>query len=191
MAANIPPASFAQLAASFSRFPPRLRRSYASVRFPSPSSQFLLRTFLITIILFVPSRLRAQAYFGTVSGVLMDASGAVVEGASVMLSAEPDVEGGPGEPDHRSGSAGREHPDRGCGDGSIRKRFRLPGPAGRCGLLGNLTGIWFLLWGWIRGESGDCGHAGLRHSRPLRRNGPHNCCFSQPRTDLTRPCDKA
>src|SRR5215472_17497953 len=59
----------------------------ASVPLPR-SSQFLLWTFLTIISLFVPSPVRAQAYFGTVSGELTDASGAMVAGASVMLSDE-------------------------------------------------------------------------------------------------------
>jgi len=52
------------------------------------SSQFLLFTVLITLSMLAPSPLRAQAYFGTVSGELTDASGAVVQGANVMLSDE-------------------------------------------------------------------------------------------------------
>ena len=40
-------------------------------------SQFLLCIFLITAVLFMPSWVCAQAYFGTVSGELTDASGAV------------------------------------------------------------------------------------------------------------------
>jgi hypothetical protein len=43
---------------------------------------------LITLMLLVPSLARGQAYFGTVSGELTDSSGAVVQGASVMLSDE-------------------------------------------------------------------------------------------------------
>src|SRR6516225_1686544 len=53
-----------------------------------PRSWLLFHTFLIIISLFVPSLLRAQAYFGTVGGALTDASGALVQGASVMLSDE-------------------------------------------------------------------------------------------------------
>lgn len=59
----------------------------ASISVPR-SSRFLLPTFLLIIALFVPSRVRAQAYFGTVSGALTDASGALLPGASVMLSDE-------------------------------------------------------------------------------------------------------
>src|SRR5215469_4405885 len=59
----------------------------ASVSVPR-SSQFLLLIVLITIALFVPSPVRAQAYFGTVSGELTDASGAMVAGANVRLSDE-------------------------------------------------------------------------------------------------------
>ena len=53
-----------------------------------PRSWLLFHTFLIIISLFVPSLLRAQAYFGTVGGALTDASGALVQGARVMLSDE-------------------------------------------------------------------------------------------------------
>ncbi len=45
--------------------------------------QFLLCTLLIASALLMPSLLSAQAYFGTVSGELTDATGAVVPGASV------------------------------------------------------------------------------------------------------------
>src|SRR3954464_6807263 len=48
-------------------------------------SQFLLCIFLITAVLFMPSWVCAQAYFGTVSGELTDASGAVIPGATVTL----------------------------------------------------------------------------------------------------------
>jgi hypothetical protein len=48
-------------------------------------SQFLLCIFLIAIALSVPTRVCAQAYFGTVSGELTDASGAVIPGATVTL----------------------------------------------------------------------------------------------------------
>ena len=47
--------------------------------------QFLLCTLLIASALLMPSLLCAQAYFGTVSGELTDASGAVIPGASVTL----------------------------------------------------------------------------------------------------------
>jgi len=48
----------------------------------------MLWAYFIAIALVAPSLLCAQAYFGTVSGELTDASGAVVQGASVMLSDE-------------------------------------------------------------------------------------------------------
>ncbi|HTT19295.1 MAG TPA: carboxypeptidase regulatory-like domain-containing protein [Candidatus Sulfotelmatobacter sp.] len=60
----------------------------ASVSLPRRASQVLLSSVLIAIALFVPSHVCAQAYFGTVSGELTDASGAVIAGASVMLSDE-------------------------------------------------------------------------------------------------------
>jgi hypothetical protein len=47
--------------------------------------QFLFCTFLIASALLMPSLLCAQAYFGTVSGELTDATGAVIPGASVTL----------------------------------------------------------------------------------------------------------
>ena len=47
--------------------------------------QFLFCTLLIASALLMPSLLCAQAYFGTVSGELTDASGAVIPGASVTL----------------------------------------------------------------------------------------------------------
>jgi hypothetical protein len=60
----------------------------ASVSLLRRFSQFLLITCLIAIALLLPSLVCAQAYFGTVSGELTDASGAVIQGASVMLSDE-------------------------------------------------------------------------------------------------------
>ncbi len=48
----------------------------------------LLCRLLITTALLLPAHVWAQAYFGTVSGELTDASGAVVQGATVMLSDE-------------------------------------------------------------------------------------------------------
>ena len=60
----------------------------ASVPLPRCFSHVLLCTVLITLTLLVPSMVRGQAYFGTVSGELTDASGAVVQGANVMLSDE-------------------------------------------------------------------------------------------------------
>jgi hypothetical protein len=65
----------------------------ASIFLPR-SSQFLLRTFLLTIVLFVPSLVRAQAYFGTVSGALMDASGAVLVLAKPFASALTEYQSG-------------------------------------------------------------------------------------------------
>jgi len=58
----------------------------ASVSIPRRSFHTL--PVLITLMLLVPSLARGQAYFGTVSGELTDSSGAVVQGASVMLSDE-------------------------------------------------------------------------------------------------------
>src|SRR3954464_5597814 len=60
----------------------------ASVSHSQKLSHFMLCTCLMVVALMMPSLLCAQAYFGTVSGELSDASGAVVPGASVMLSDE-------------------------------------------------------------------------------------------------------
>src|SRR5579863_1053975 len=46
----------------------------------------LCSSILICFVLALPAVLQGQAYFGTVSGVLTDASGAVVEGARVVLT---------------------------------------------------------------------------------------------------------
>src|SRR6267143_6862271 len=48
------------------------------------SATFLLIT--ICLVLLLPAMLFGQAYFGTVSGELTDASGAVVQGAPVVLT---------------------------------------------------------------------------------------------------------
>ena len=50
----------------------------------SASSRCLL--ILVALVLTMPASLLGQAYFGTVSGELTDATGAVVEGASVVLA---------------------------------------------------------------------------------------------------------
>lgn len=60
----------------------------ASVSISRRGSQFLLRTFMIATALLMPSLVCAQAYFGTVSGELTDASGAVLQGARVTLADE-------------------------------------------------------------------------------------------------------
>ena len=57
------------------------------VRSHSVSALLLFAT-IIAAALLCPAHVWAQAYFGTVSGELTDASGAVVQGASVMLSDE-------------------------------------------------------------------------------------------------------
>jgi hypothetical protein len=48
--------------------------------------QILAITLIIAALLAVPAAVFGQAYFGTVSGVLTDATGAVVEGADVVLT---------------------------------------------------------------------------------------------------------
>ncbi len=53
------------------------------MRKPSASSSCLV--VLICLALGLPALLFGQAYFGTVSGELTDATGAVVQGASVVL----------------------------------------------------------------------------------------------------------
>src|SRR3954468_16139099 len=60
----------------------------ASVSYSHKFAQFMVCTCLMLMALMTPSLLSAQAYFGTVSGELSDATGAVVQGASVMLSDE-------------------------------------------------------------------------------------------------------
>ena len=57
-----------------------------SVSISRKTSQFMLWTCLLAIALLVPSLVCAQAYFGTVSGELTDATGAFVEGANVVLT---------------------------------------------------------------------------------------------------------
>ncbi len=49
-------------------------------------SQFLPGVVLIAIALVLPAALLAQAYFGTVSGELTDSTGAVVQGARIVLT---------------------------------------------------------------------------------------------------------
>ncbi|HEX6802226.1 MAG TPA: TonB-dependent receptor [Terriglobales bacterium] len=51
-----------------------------------PSALFTGWLILITLVFLFPHRLVAQAYFGTVSGELTDATGAVVTGAKVVLT---------------------------------------------------------------------------------------------------------
>src|SRR6516225_7251172 len=60
----------------------------ASVSLPRRFSHYLLTICLIVNAVLLPSFVCGQAYFGTVSGELTDASGAVIQGASVMLSDE-------------------------------------------------------------------------------------------------------
>jgi hypothetical protein len=48
--------------------------------------RFLLQSFLIMVALAIPATLFAQAYFGTVGGLLTDTTGAVVQGAAVVLT---------------------------------------------------------------------------------------------------------
>ncbi len=48
--------------------------------------RFLLQSLLIIVALAVPATLFAQAYFGTVGGLLTDTTGAVVQGAAVVLT---------------------------------------------------------------------------------------------------------
>ncbi|HKV80507.1 MAG TPA: carboxypeptidase regulatory-like domain-containing protein, partial [Candidatus Sulfotelmatobacter sp.] len=57
-----------------------------SVSLSRKASHFLLSTCLLAIALLVPSLLCAQAYFGTVSGELSDRTGALVQGATVVLT---------------------------------------------------------------------------------------------------------
>jgi hypothetical protein len=57
-----------------------------SVSLSRKTSHFVLCTCLLAIALLVPSLLCAQAYFGTVSGELSDSTGALVQGATVVLT---------------------------------------------------------------------------------------------------------
>jgi outer membrane receptor protein involved in Fe transport len=57
-----------------------------SVSHSRKTSHFVLCTCLLAIALSVPSLLCAQAYFGTVSGELSDSTGALVQGATVVLT---------------------------------------------------------------------------------------------------------
>src|ERR1035441_1239817 len=50
-----------------------------------PSSRILVAAALLVILLSVPAFLLSQGYFGTVSGVLTDQSGALIPGAKVTL----------------------------------------------------------------------------------------------------------
>jgi hypothetical protein len=52
------------------------------------SSQRTFPIYFLAIALLLPAALVAQGYFGTISGTLADASGAVVQGAKVMLTDE-------------------------------------------------------------------------------------------------------
>src|SRR5579864_9329507 len=58
----------------------------ASVSLMRKTSHFVLCTCLVAIALLVPSLVCAQAYFGTVSGELTDSTGALVQGATVLLT---------------------------------------------------------------------------------------------------------
>jgi hypothetical protein len=57
-----------------------------SVSLSNKSSYFVLWTCLVAIALVVPSLVCAQAYFGTVSGEVSDTTGALVQGATVVLT---------------------------------------------------------------------------------------------------------
>ena len=48
----------------------------------------MFQVLTIVIIVLLPAVLFGQAYFGTVSGLLTDPSGAVVQGVSVVLTDE-------------------------------------------------------------------------------------------------------
>jgi len=50
------------------------------------AQKILAACLLMATVVAFPTALFSQAYFGTVSGVLTDASGAVVEGAKVVLT---------------------------------------------------------------------------------------------------------
>jgi len=48
----------------------------------------MFQTLTITIVVLLPAVMFGQGYFGTVSGLLTDPSGAVVQGAKVVLADE-------------------------------------------------------------------------------------------------------
>src|SRR5580693_2018226 len=50
------------------------------------SSQRTFPIYFLAIALLLPAALYAQAYFGTVSGELTDSTGAVVQGATIILT---------------------------------------------------------------------------------------------------------
>ncbi|HEY3973517.1 MAG TPA: TonB-dependent receptor [Candidatus Sulfotelmatobacter sp.] len=60
--------------------------SKSAPKFRLGFAQILSATLIIAISLALPAALFGQAYFGTVTGELTDASGAVVQGASVVLT---------------------------------------------------------------------------------------------------------
>src|SRR5579863_333878 len=57
--------------------------SASALRFSRP--RILAITLIIAALTAAPALLRAQGYFGAVSGILIDATGAVVQGAKVIL----------------------------------------------------------------------------------------------------------
>jgi len=59
--------------------------SILNSRLSSKSQRGCFRTLLVAILLAMPAMLFGQAYFGTVSGVLTDPTGAVIQGAKVTL----------------------------------------------------------------------------------------------------------
>ena len=54
--------------------------------FPSTIQRILASFLVIATMVAFPAMLSGQAYFGTVSGVLTDSTGALVEGANVVLT---------------------------------------------------------------------------------------------------------
>jgi len=53
---------------------------------PRPSSRVLSTVSLLAVALLLPSLLCSQAYFGTAAGELTDSTGAVVQGATIVLT---------------------------------------------------------------------------------------------------------
>jgi len=53
-----------------------------------PSAGLFYFSILISLVLLFPSHLLSQGYFGTMSGILTDSSGALIQGAKVTLSDE-------------------------------------------------------------------------------------------------------
>jgi len=61
-------------------------KMHSSASAVQPSGQRILARFIFIAVVALPALLLGQAYFGTVSGLLTDSTGAVVQGAKVVLT---------------------------------------------------------------------------------------------------------